>query len=813
MRSWWDKIRSKSVVNSSIPTQQYNCKHSARQECVYCQHIKSFILVDRHEPHGRLLEHCRGCEKLTLKLGSSTVLKKYKDRRSTDSAFRHRVVSSSQFSSIGYLLKEPIEDISCPKCGDTLHCPSCIRMVELFQSSGESDQQSFRGLVRVEFQHPSWSGLAFVTCTWDHLRDRELVLSRENIRLLNTSCTDIQLLKAFVEDCKTCSEAWEPTALDEQKWPQNLKIILMDLKDRKLVWGEASTIPEQPYVALSYVWGIQQDLGDFECSKSRLDRLFEKGSLDDAELFYAPRTVRDAMSVLEKMDQRFLWIDRYCIVQDDQIHKHTQLMSMGLIYAKAQFCLVSADGDAYSGLSGWKTESHSNTGQNRLNNCFYEQDGRSILAGLEFSNMDYRSIWATRGWTFQEEIFSQRRLIFHQGHIFWICRHGFFKEDFIGSCLSESRSHDNDYFRSRFHLRPQHWPDLRYFQNLLEKFNLRDLTYPCDTLSAISGIIGILRDDFAAGFHFGMPEIYFDIALLWRAEGNLQDRKDLSKQAGLPTQALPSWSWARWQGSISYRPWDMFRECLYGRTVSPVYQVSPLVDWVKISSDGSRDMSIANGYSTYRHMQGDENASLPPGWRSRVSSTGEVSFLFFDLPGYYIFRYPIPIAASNAADRLDKVSWLPQIRASVMTTSLDIVLDHRQQVMGQKQPWNMLWSSRLHEQVGVLSLDRCLSEDNSFSPETPIDRPAGVKRWRDIKVIAISKGARSSLQSSSDGYNVEPLQIWEVNAVESVGIYEFYNVLFIMTKEDGLSERCGVGRIKAELWNKDKHWTEDIVLG
>ena len=65
-----------------------------------------------------------------------------------------------------------------------------------------------------------------------------------------------------------------------------------------------------------------------------------------------PQTVLDAMEFCKKMDQRYLWIDRYCIIQDLPEQKHDQLQAMGIIYHRAYFTIIAAEGDALRGLPG-----------------------------------------------------------------------------------------------------------------------------------------------------------------------------------------------------------------------------------------------------------------------------------------------------------------------------------------------------------------------------------------------------------------------------------------------------------------------------
>lgn len=74
------------------------------------------------------------------------------------------------------------------------------------------------------------------------------------------------------------------------------------------------------------------------------------------------------------------------------------------------------------------------------------------------------------------------------------------------------------------YLQPKSWPDLCAYFRLLAKYNIRHLTFDCDILPAFAGISNTLRPSFPGGFLFGMPEIFLDIALLWRPVGPSETR-------------------------------------------------------------------------------------------------------------------------------------------------------------------------------------------------------------------------------------------------------------------------------------------------
>jgi len=112
------------------------------------------------------------------------------------------------------------------------------------------------------------------------------------------------------------------------------------------------------YVALSYVWG-QQRKGfsnregepPFEALQSNIVALQQEGALITIGTTTAPlpQTILDAIGIPNLLGERYLWVDRLCIVQDDAATKHSQIHHMSSIYANAHFTLVAAVESAYDG--------------------------------------------------------------------------------------------------------------------------------------------------------------------------------------------------------------------------------------------------------------------------------------------------------------------------------------------------------------------------------------------------------------------------------------------------------------------------------
>jgi hypothetical protein len=59
------------------------------------------------------------------------------------------------------------------------------------------------------------------------------------------------------------------------------------------------------------------------------------------------------------------------------------------------------------------------------------------------------------------------------------------------------------------------YPSFTRLTVAINAFNRRQLTYPEDAVFAFTGLLNVFSQTFTGGFLFGMPEAFFDIALLW----------------------------------------------------------------------------------------------------------------------------------------------------------------------------------------------------------------------------------------------------------------------------------------------------------
>jgi hypothetical protein len=164
--------------------------------------------------------------------------------------------------------------------------------------------------------------------------------------------------------------------------PDSLPIPAMNLIDcEEMVIVKAS--PQMPWLALSYVWGINYQTEDLEG--------YRAGS--SLSLVEIPRTIRDAIVVTLQLEYRFLWVDEYCIDQNDEIHRKDQIDKMDRIYRGADLTVVAAAGmDKMYGLPGVGPTTRTEENVVRIGDVIVFSKG--IMPHIETR----QSKWFTRAW-------------------------------------------------------------------------------------------------------------------------------------------------------------------------------------------------------------------------------------------------------------------------------------------------------------------------------------------------------------------------------------------------------------------------------
>ncbi|KAF1968722.1 HET-domain-containing protein [Bimuria novae-zelandiae CBS 107.79] len=290
-----------------------------------------------------------------------------------------------------------------------------------------------------------------------------------------------------------------------------------------------------------------------------------------------PKTIRDSMEIARELSFRYLWVDRYCIDQDDKDDQHTQIAQMELIYSSVALTIIAAAGkDPASNLP-------SINGTTRTKQQVLRVDSHIFAQTLPHPNWSLtHTTWATRGWTYQEGILSHRRLIFTTEQVLWEC-------DSM-NCLEAldlplDAMHTRDRSRFRAHVPPGSFTNkspgsvsydvMRYVSEYYE----RDLSYPSDAINAMRDIFKTFVASPSKVYHIcGVPVLCSVPKTELNSAPNALEQSFLRglfwhhSEPGRRRIEFPSWSWAGWEdGKIHpefYRPEWLFNEQFYGIGVS-----------------------------------------------------------------------------------------------------------------------------------------------------------------------------------------------------------------------------------------------------
>ena len=124
-----------------------------------------------------------------------------------------------------------------------------------------------------------------------------------------------------------------------------------------------------------------------------------------------------------ELGRRYLWVDRYCISQQDRAEKKMMIDNMDLIYESADATLVALHGDhENSGLPGVSTLSR------LVQPSFDTGTGQLVYSFPSIKSLIESSKWNTRGWTYQEARLSRRCLFFSHYQVYLVCRHSTWSE-------------------------------------------------------------------------------------------------------------------------------------------------------------------------------------------------------------------------------------------------------------------------------------------------------------------------------------------------------------------------------------------------
>ncbi|KAF2109658.1 heterokaryon incompatibility protein-domain-containing protein [Lophiotrema nucula] len=326
--------------------------------------------------------------------------------------------------------------------------------------------------------------------------------------------------------------------------PQNFRVV--DVIERRIVHCETFV----RYCALSYVWGsrnqrfLQKNSQHELALEGRIDRLEE-----------LPQTIIDAMNLCRDIGCRYLWVDSLCIIQDCDEDRHSQIRSMADIYSQSYLCIIAATGeDANSGLRPYGRFGRQQPIETAVTQISGLGGFVATLSPQFAAEGIARSVWASRGWTLQEQALSRRVLFFAGTYTFFRCERSLWGEDFgLGFSNLFDRIQRWDLPMPPFYRRKS--VDGHVYSNTFKQMlgeylrRQKNLRYEEDILNAITGVLIRMKDDI--GDHlWGLPSKRLSVALQWRSTEE--------SFAGEQRPGFPSWSWAGWRHGLYDSSFDIY---------------------------------------------------------------------------------------------------------------------------------------------------------------------------------------------------------------------------------------------------------------
>ena len=533
-----------------------------------------------------------------------------------------------------------------------------------------------------------------------------------------------------------------------------------------------------PYVALSYCWAgaAASPSQNLQLLLKNVNYLSQPGSLNLAHL---PPVIADAIHLCHSLAHRHLWVDQLCIIQDDPISKGGQIEAMDSIYHTAMFTIV--DLSTVPGLPGTaKGRSMTPHGQwdGTLDAVFGEANSPVAKWAID------RSVWDTRGWTFQERKLSRRMVFVDRERAWFSCYRGSFweydarawtmqgEEEEVPQEDGEVGVHLTETFRS--------------YAALVGPYSERKLSFRTDRLNAFMGVGNVLGKRLETKMVDGLPERWLMQGLLWRGlcGGGWEEKL-----------GFPSWSWAGWDGRVD---WGMGETAVTERGVMAAFwswygpEVGSLVTfWYSSKSDGVRRLEEGRWWFTGQDMWDEDYEEHQYVLRERVKER------------------PEDARAAAVVDSWDRCCHNPW----EMLRRMDITDEARSKA--KNVPGSLVFTTtcmllnlRLNDDAsgGAVCFD-IVDDDGGFVGQTMMADRDWAKTFdlgRKYGIVVIGAGEANGLKERAG-------PVWRDPATGRGFRLALY--VLVTDHKDGVLYRFAVGVVELSAWTKLGPAWRSVVLG
>ncbi|SPJ92121.1 uncharacterized protein FTOL_13665 [Fusarium torulosum] len=384
---------------------------------------------------------------------------------------------------------------------------------------------------------------------------------------------------------KTCNR--------NNKSPLPTRVVSIGSSDSDMRLVEMKDV-SAPYVTLSHCWGDKQPV------KTTLSNL--AGMTKAIDMDTLPVVFQQAISIVRKLKVEYIWIDSLCIIQDSQPDWELESSQMCDYYERSYITLSTATSPnstiPFLGLRDQRwlpIELELAT----------PEGNEYIYAQQMATTPNEKGKLFSRAWAWQESAMSTRVVSFTPSELIWECSSHTVPERYIPDLVASDRlGISRELANLRFHLNPSFhretsdqsdtdtteknddndthsgtntpsptpWKECQpsssssssnsslvpsydeaymmnyiwdMWDNLVETYSRRELTYITDKLPALSGVASRVQEVTQSRYIAGMWEDNLAYNLCWAIVDSPQGI------AALPAEYVaPSWSWASVQGGV-----------------------------------------------------------------------------------------------------------------------------------------------------------------------------------------------------------------------------------------------------------------------
>lgn len=288
-------------------------------------------------------------------------------------------------------------------------CPLCQLVVEAHYQKGaevlneKSVELTWREGAELGFAfrvpkagHDVWISFGPPDSTQDAVREMRAMHPRRSLLQPTTaSLIDTSRILDWVSSCEKThgGRCQLPSEVPFAEAFRGLPFIrLIDVQDSCLVEKQHFV----KYIALSYVWGA---VDNFRLTKANRPALLKQKS--GKKVFSRlPKTITDAITIVQRLGCRYLWVDALCLMQNDANDLDQGVGAMDLIYERAWLTIVAACGhDANACLPGVQEGT-----RKPLINTRLVRPGISMGVVVLLDDLLDHSVHDTRGWTYVSQV-------------------------------------------------------------------------------------------------------------------------------------------------------------------------------------------------------------------------------------------------------------------------------------------------------------------------------------------------------------------------------------------------------------------------